>query len=88
MSDRSRIRDAFLEEFGALLDAVEVELKLTGERTLPQALEVLGRQHEGIGRLEIIQAGYMIGVLDALQRLDVAEELIDRVLERAGLAAN
>ncbi len=83
MNDRSTIREVFLEEFELLLDTIESELKGASDHQLPHALEVITERQGTLDGLGYLRSGYLMGVLDALQRLDVGEELIDRVLERA-----
>ena len=82
MSDRDHLRDAFLDEFEALRSALEAALSEPTQASIARALEVVVERHGLLDALGYLRAGYGLGVLDVLQRLDIGEELIDRVLDR------
>jgi hypothetical protein len=82
MAARDSIRDIFLEEFAALLAATEQGFEEANPAKFSRLLEVVVERHGELDALGYLQAGYGLGALDAMQRFDVAEELIDRVLER------
>ncbi len=83
MSDRDRIREAFIKEFEALRTALEAALSEPRLASINRALENVREHNSSLDASGYYRAGYGLGLLDALQRLDLADELIDRVLERA-----
>jgi hypothetical protein len=88
MAARDSIRDIFLEEFEALHAATEQAFEEANPAKFSRMLEVVVERHGTLDPLGYLRAGYGLGALDAMQRFDVAEELVDRVLERMREALN